>query len=197
MFTLPTKNRRTIIELLRMFIKVLGDINKPVKDNIKIFSRRSFEEEVIITTTIHFIWKPVLVYTNNRMIYETGDDIDEEDLEYYNEQLEKSMTDIEINNNSIIVVEDFSQDISWKITMLNNNEDVSEFKISGNLNVEHKKMKVVDPNEVIEKKEIVQNNEIIHLDDDDSIQNKKRKREGEIDQTNSKKMKDDDSIEID
>lgn len=72
-----------------------------------------------------------LISVGNSLLYECGDDIVGQEKEMNDARAKKTMMDLGIKNNQIIV-EDFKQDINWTITILHSeNLELEDFKILG------------------------------------------------------------------
>jgi ubiquitin-like 1-activating enzyme E1 B len=78
---------------------------------------------------------PMIVAESN-LIYECGDDIEGEDAEMYSKRLTKTLSELGMEENTTLTIEDFFQDINWTIILTNKDEDVDLFEIQGKMNVE-------------------------------------------------------------
>jgi len=72
------------------------------------------------------------VLAEDDLIYECGADLDEEEIEVISKRQKKLLKDTRIKNETELIVEDFSQDISWKVLIKHDASiEVEEFYIEG------------------------------------------------------------------
>jgi len=73
-----------------------------------------------------------LINAGNDIIFECGEGLEQDEIEMYQSKLSKTLDQIKITNQTVLTVEDFLQDINWKITIHDRRDlEVEDFKIIG------------------------------------------------------------------
>ncbi|KAL9652469.1 hypothetical protein ABK040_000041 [Willaertia magna] len=107
-----------------------------------------FVEEILMK---QFALKEPMISVEDAIIYECGGELMEDELESFNNLLKKPLKDIKIVDGSELIVEDFSQDISWKVTIRHKGSEtpVEEYDID-NGKIEEAKKSQEETNGIIQ-----------------------------------------------
>ena len=75
------------------------------------------------------------ILANDDLIYECGEDLEENQIESIQKRQQKTLKELGIVDNTELLVEDFSQDITWKVFIKNNTKiEVEDFSVDGGNN---------------------------------------------------------------
>jgi hypothetical protein len=81
-----------------------------------------------------------LLTVGSDLVYECGEDIvgmfnltliKDDEKEFYDSQLTKTLESVGIEDNSVLTIEDMLQDINWRITIIHEDIEVEDAKIQG------------------------------------------------------------------
>lgn len=167
------------------------------------------------TTTLGFFISKILkdqlrmiepsITFNKSLIYEFGEELDEDEIEEYKENEKKTLLEFEIGSTdrSTLAVEDFAQEIDWKVIVIHD-ETISpqEATITGKTQFEKSKNLESESKATLEETTIettykTNNDGILDLisDDENDSNSRKRKREND-DSRDTKRIKNNDNQNI-
>lgn len=135
--------RRTTAKKNRKDCYVMSVPQRPPNPNCYVCTSNFLSLECNVdATTLDYFVKEILqkrlalleptITIGYDIVYESGEGLEEDEIQAFQAKLPKSLTQLKILDQTSVSVEDFLQDVNWKITIVHNAQlDIDEFKIIG------------------------------------------------------------------
>lgn len=138
------------------------------------------------------------IEVNNNILYESGEDLDEDEREEYEGRLGKGLKEIGVKDGDALYVDDFGQDFKWYIeihysTTLDSTDYPSGYNFTYlNKETMEEEAKIDIPADAGSSTEVGVNEDVkmIPFDSPEQISSRKRKSDNYEEETSAKKMKD-------